>query len=287
MESGTIGKWKVKEGDKFSAGDVLLSVETDKAEMEVEAQDDGVMGKIIVGDGEANVPVGKLIAILAEEGDDLSSLTIPSESDPSSSKSPESAKSTEPAQSSKQAKSSKPSTESESAPSSKSHSHPTHSKPLLPSVLFLLEQNRVSNAPQIKGSGRGGMLIKGDVLAHLGRIKDPRGSLVGKQDIQILLEQHERTKSCTSKHVESAPLDELTLRRLFVSGLTQLSVTKSLPTTPQISSVSTPQPNFDDILKGYLPPTSPVPLLEHSLSKAPRLTTGLSRDDPLRMVLEV
>lgn len=48
MSSGAIASWKVKDGDKFSAGDVLLSVETDKAEVDVEAQDDGVMGKIFV-----------------------------------------------------------------------------------------------------------------------------------------------------------------------------------------------------------------------------------------------
>ena len=51
MTEGNIAKWSVKEGDSFSAGDVLLEIETDKASMDVEAQDDGIMAKIVQGDG--------------------------------------------------------------------------------------------------------------------------------------------------------------------------------------------------------------------------------------------
>ncbi|KAI6007309.1 pyruvate dehydrogenase [Pisolithus albus] len=72
MTEGGIAAWKKKEGDTFSAGDVLLEIETDKATIDVEAQDDGVLAKIIVADGTKNVSVGSPIAIVAEEGDDLS-----------------------------------------------------------------------------------------------------------------------------------------------------------------------------------------------------------------------
>ncbi|MBH1945568.1 biotin/lipoyl-binding protein, partial [Erythrobacter sp. YJ-T3-07] len=51
MTEGNIATWKVKEGDEFAAGDVLLEIETDKASMDVEAQDDGIMMKIFTGDG--------------------------------------------------------------------------------------------------------------------------------------------------------------------------------------------------------------------------------------------
>ncbi|KWU43131.1 single hybrid motif-containing protein, partial [Rhodotorula sp. JG-1b] len=85
MTEGSISEWKVKEGEPFASGDVLLSVETDKAAIDVEAQDDGIMGKILVGNGAAGVPVGKLIAVLAEEGDDLSKIEIPSEESTASS----------------------------------------------------------------------------------------------------------------------------------------------------------------------------------------------------------
>ncbi|KAJ9113589.1 hypothetical protein QFC20_001941 [Naganishia adeliensis] len=72
MTEGGIASWKKKEGETFSAGDVLLEIETDKATMDVEAQEDGIMAKIIVGDGSKAVKVGTVIAVTAEEGDDLS-----------------------------------------------------------------------------------------------------------------------------------------------------------------------------------------------------------------------
>ncbi|KAJ4486274.1 dihydrolipoamide acetyltransferase [Lentinula aciculospora] len=72
MSEGGIASWKKKEGETFSAGDVLLEIETDKATIDVEAQDDGVMAKIIAPDGTKNVKVGSAIAIVGEEGDDIS-----------------------------------------------------------------------------------------------------------------------------------------------------------------------------------------------------------------------
>jgi pyruvate dehydrogenase E2 component (dihydrolipoamide acetyltransferase) len=72
MTEGGIASWKKKEGESFSMGDVLLEIETDKATIDVEAQDDGIMAKILVPEGSKNVAVGSTIAVLAEEGDDLS-----------------------------------------------------------------------------------------------------------------------------------------------------------------------------------------------------------------------
>ncbi|KAG9082148.1 pyruvate dehydrogenase complex dihydrolipoamide acetyltransferase component (E2), partial [Ceratobasidium sp. 370] len=72
MTEGGIASWKKKEGESYAAGDVLLEIETDKATMDVEAQDDGILAKIIRGDNSKNVAVGTPIAIVAEEGDDLS-----------------------------------------------------------------------------------------------------------------------------------------------------------------------------------------------------------------------
>lgn len=82
MTEGGIASWKLSEGQTFSAGDVLLEIETDKATIDVEAQDDGVMGKILVKDGEKGVPVGRVIAVLAEEGDDLSGIEVPGDLGP-------------------------------------------------------------------------------------------------------------------------------------------------------------------------------------------------------------
>ncbi len=69
MEEGTLSKWNVKEGDKVSSGDVIAEIETDKATMEVEAVDEGIVGKILVAEGTENVKVNDPIAVLVEEGE--------------------------------------------------------------------------------------------------------------------------------------------------------------------------------------------------------------------------
>jgi pyruvate dehydrogenase E1 component beta subunit len=69
MEEGNLAKWLVKEGDTVSAGDVIAEIETDKATMEVEAVDEGVVGKIVVAEGTEGVKVNDLIAVLLEEGE--------------------------------------------------------------------------------------------------------------------------------------------------------------------------------------------------------------------------
>jgi pyruvate dehydrogenase E2 component (dihydrolipoamide acetyltransferase) len=71
MEKGNLAKWLKKEGDKVKAGDILAEIETDKATMEYEAIDEGVLAKIVVPEGSADVPVNQLIAVLAAEGEDV------------------------------------------------------------------------------------------------------------------------------------------------------------------------------------------------------------------------
>ncbi|KQO55579.1 pyruvate dehydrogenase complex dihydrolipoamide acetyltransferase [Sphingomonas sp. Leaf257] len=81
MEEGTLAKWLVKEGDTVKSGDIMAEIETDKATMEFEAVDEGVIAKILVSEGSDNVKVGTVIAILAEEGEDASSVQAPSKSE--------------------------------------------------------------------------------------------------------------------------------------------------------------------------------------------------------------
>ena len=80
MEAGTLAKWLVKEGDTVSSGDVMAEIETDKATMEFEAVDEGVIGKIIIAEGSEGVKVNEVIAILLEDGesaDDISGSPAP------------------------------------------------------------------------------------------------------------------------------------------------------------------------------------------------------------------
>ena len=77
MEEGTLSKWLVQEGDKVVSGDILAEIETDKATMEVESIDEGVVGKIIVAAGTDGVKVGAVILQLLEDGDSASDLSAP------------------------------------------------------------------------------------------------------------------------------------------------------------------------------------------------------------------
>ena len=74
MEEGTLAKWLVKEGDAVSSGDVIAEIETDKATMEVEAVEEGTVGKILIDEGTANVAVNATIAFLLEEGEDAGAI---------------------------------------------------------------------------------------------------------------------------------------------------------------------------------------------------------------------
>ena len=181
MTEGNISRWTLKEGDSFSAGDVILEIETDKATMDVEAQDDGVLFKIMQGDGAKGIKVGQRIAVLAETGDDLSSLEVPKDEEVSSAKNE---MDRSPKEEAPEPKSSGAGSGSEDAGAAETEisyplaeSPPTkpgkkQSYPLFPSVQQLLHQNGMadSEADKITASGPGGRLLKGDVLAYLGKI---------------------------------------------------------------------------------------------------------------------
>ncbi|MDE2997352.1 MAG: E3 binding domain-containing protein, partial [Bacteroidota bacterium] len=73
MEEGVLAAWLVEEGQAVAAGDVVAQVETDKATMDLEVYDDGVLLKRVIGEGDS-VPIGGLIAILGKEGEDVSAI---------------------------------------------------------------------------------------------------------------------------------------------------------------------------------------------------------------------
>ena len=76
MEEGTLAKWLVKPGDTVESGDVIAEIETDKATMEVEAVDEGTVAQILVDEGTEGVQVNAIIAVLAEDGEDASSIKV-------------------------------------------------------------------------------------------------------------------------------------------------------------------------------------------------------------------
>src|SRR6202790_2266005 len=74
MEKGNLAKWLKKEGEPIKSGDVIAEIETDKATMEVEAADEGTLGKILVPEGTADVAVNTPIAVILSDGEDKSSI---------------------------------------------------------------------------------------------------------------------------------------------------------------------------------------------------------------------
>ncbi|KAJ4358746.1 pyridoxine biosynthesis protein [Didymosphaeria variabile] len=189
MTEGNIATWKVKEGDSFVAGDVLLEIETDKAQMDVEAQDDGVLAKILQGDGSKAVQVGTRIAVTAEPGDDLSTLEIPA--DNSKPSQPEASKEASKSESAPAPKKDTPASSSKPASSGASKSPAGKAQkqtyPLYPSVQHLLKQNGLpkEEADKIPATGPNGRLLKGDVLAYLGKINESAGSEVAARLKQL------------------------------------------------------------------------------------------------------
>ncbi|CCE73242.1 Piso0_000271 [Millerozyma farinosa CBS 7064] len=193
MSEGGIVSWKLKDGEEFAAGDVLLEVETDKSTIDVEAQDDGIMWEILVAEGEKGIPVGKPIAFLAEPGDDLSSLERPAIEEPEPSKDEKKAKQQESAP--KKESSQKPKTPEENTEAAEQPSGPDVSQgdgvfqkanpnlKLSPAVEMLLHSNNISHdeaISKIPASGPKGRLLKGDILAYLGAIRAEAVSKVSK-----------------------------------------------------------------------------------------------------------
>ncbi|MEH6791863.1 pyruvate dehydrogenase complex dihydrolipoamide acetyltransferase [Parasphingorhabdus sp.] len=168
MEEGTLAKWLVKEGDSVSSGDLLAEIETDKATMEFEAIDEGVIAKIVVAEGTENVKVGAVIAIIAEEGEDADEVEAPAASKEKKADEP-AAKAEKPKEESVQETEKKDEAESES-PKQATKSSPDSGDDRLkvsPLARRLAEQKGVDLAA-VSGSGPGGRIIKADIDAAEG-----------------------------------------------------------------------------------------------------------------------
>src|SRR5690554_5495025 len=118
MEEGKLAKWHVKEGDTVSSGDVIAEIETDKATMEVEAVDEGKIGKILVAEGTDNVKVNAVIAVLLQEGESADDMTAAPKAEAPKAEAPkdDAAKAAPPAKTAEPAKAEATKTEAAPAP---------------------------------------------------------------------------------------------------------------------------------------------------------------------------
>ena len=161
MEEGTLAKWLVKEGDTVSSGDLLAEIETDKATMEFEAVDEGVIAKILVSEGSEGVKVGTVIAIIAEEGEDVSAAAAGGSDAPAQKADDQKAE-----ESPKKADES-PAPKSEPASEKPTHAASTASGDRVkasPLARRLAEAKGI-DLSSVKGSGTNGRIIKADIDA--------------------------------------------------------------------------------------------------------------------------
>ncbi|WP_158967934.1 pyruvate dehydrogenase complex dihydrolipoamide acetyltransferase [Chachezhania sediminis] len=161
MEEGTLAKWLVKEGDKVSSGDLIAEIETDKATMEFEAVDEGVIGKILVAEGTEGVKVNAPIAVLLEEGESASDIGSASAGAPAAAKADAPAEKAAPAGGSAEAGSaSAPAKPAPAAPASASGER-IFASPLARRIAA----DKGLDLAAIKGTGPHGRIVKADVEA--------------------------------------------------------------------------------------------------------------------------
>ena len=205
MTEGNIAKWQVKEGEKFSAGDVLLEIETDKATMDVEAQEDGILMKIVQGDGTKSIQVGTRIAVIAEEGDDISTLEPPADNAQGAAP-PVATSQQDPVPSD----AAPPTSSTTPKPTAKSGSQSAKQRyPPLPSVFHLLKENGLGESAlgDITPTGPNGRILKGDMLAYLGKISAQTPSDISKRfekNSHLDLSNIRVAKAAEPKKVEKA-----------------------------------------------------------------------------------
>src|SRR5690606_38005358 len=165
MEEGTLAKWLVREGDTVTPGSVIAEIETDKATMEFEAADEGVVGKLVVPEGTEGVKVNELIAVLLEEGEDESALTAEPTPEPAAAAPKEEAAATPPKKAEAEPASAPqaaadPAPRAPAAPSSADGGR-TFASPLARRIAA--EKN--IDLGTVQGSGPNGRIVKADVLA--------------------------------------------------------------------------------------------------------------------------
>ncbi|UJW86141.1 pyruvate dehydrogenase complex dihydrolipoamide acetyltransferase [Devosia sp. SL43] len=166
MEEGKLAKWHVKEGDSVSSGDVIAEIETDKATMEVEAVDEGKIGKILVAEGTENVKVNAVIAVLLQDGESADAAAAPKTEAPKPAPAAEAPKAEAPKAAAAPAPAATNSNSGSSAPAAapapaKSEGGKTFASPLA----RRLAKEAGIDVSAISGSGPKGRVVKSDVEA--------------------------------------------------------------------------------------------------------------------------
>ncbi|PVV02437.1 hypothetical protein BB560_003112 [Smittium megazygosporum] len=203
MTEGKISSWLVKEGSSFTAGQPLLQIETDKAQMDVEAADDGVVAKILADQNTGTIAIGTTIAIFVEEGDDISSITIPEQTQ---------VKPLEPVETTKPASTEPPASTEKTQKPQEPKKNALGSPMLSPSARYLINAKQISNVDKITGTGHRGHIIKFDVvdfinkgLAEYSKSPQPSSSMASPEILGPNDASKPTSKPAKSTSPKSAP----------------------------------------------------------------------------------
>lgn len=194
MDEGVIAKWNVKEGDKIEAGDVIAEVETDKATMDVEVFDSGTVLKLVVDEGDA-APLGGLIAVLGEEGEDISAILEGAGSSDTASASAEAAEDAQGAQ--EQDTTADTPAAGQTAAAESDEDGRIKASPLARKIA----KEKGITLSQVNGTGPGGRIVKKDVESFKAAAPAPeaapavplRTSFKSLEDREVRLSQMRKT----------------------------------------------------------------------------------------------
>ena len=226
MEEGNLAKWHVREGDSVSSGDVIAEIETDKATMEVEAVDEGTIAKILVAEGTEAVRVNAVIAVLAEDGEDVAEAAKGA----GSGDAPAPAAEEQKADATSEALEEKAAAKAEAPAPMPASAAANRNGKIFSSPLArrIAEQNGIDLAA-VSGSGPNGRIIKRDIEAA---IESGTGKAPAKSDAAPVSEAAPAPKSMSDQQVlqlyaegsyETLPHD--TMRKTIAARLTESAQT--------------------------------------------------------------
>ena len=211
MEKGNLAKWLKKVGDTIKSGDVLAEIETDKATMEVEAVDEGVLAKILVPDGTQDVPVNQLIALIAGEGEDAKAVGAGGAA-PAAAKAPETAsKPAAPPPAPAPAATTPAASPSPPAPAAPPRANGTASPAVFASPLARrIAKEAGLDVARIQGSGPHGRVIERDVKAAIAA-----GGTAASLNPQPL---PPKDASAAPPAARAAAMPDATIKKFFAPG---------------------------------------------------------------------
>jgi len=231
MEEGVIAKWNVEEGDKVSSGDVIAEVETDKATMEVEVFDDGTILKILAHEGDA-IPLGGLMAVVGEEGEDISEIIEEAESGQEPEKTEVEEEKEEKSKEKKESAKEEKSSESSTSDNGRIKASPLARK---------MAEDKGIDLNHVEGSGPEGRIIKRD-------IEDYEPAAAPAAQIQYTSEEDEDVKTSQMRKTIARRLAESKFTNPHFYETIDIDMEHAIEARNRLNEISEVKISFNDIV---------------------------------------